>query len=435
MFGLVRRRKLDGARKMRITSFQSVYEAVLQRHGLDPLGDAITHGTARAVCKRIETRVSNMWRGWQWPELTLTEERAYRQVWNSSVQYRVQGEDGRPDELYYLPTSTYYKVRVDAPSNPPPATAPVDSTYFQVLDAVTPFVARDQRNKRSMGPVLGVYGADPSVNGCCTQNCLQFRPSEKGVTVCHGPASTVFIQYLIPEPVYTMVPYIAGKAYVRGNRVFWTEDGNCYTCIADNNNQTPATRSFWALEPLPTTFAQYAEAGAFADTLSESYPGGNTDIQARMVLQQLASAEADQALQQEVDSLTAQGYKLQWNFCRPIHGWCNSKSWTGSIAYPLTDAVERGGIIPMEPPDTLINMIYLPEIVSLIPPPEPSLQSYPSAPLPLDTLIVIAITVSGSPQQQTWRVDPGPADPLDPGHIAPSDYNATTNNKHYRKVI
>jgi hypothetical protein len=88
----------------------------------------------------------------------------------------------------------------------------------------------------------------------------------------------------------------------------------------------------------------------------------------------------------------------------------------------------------LEPPDTLISMIYLPEIVSILSP-EPSLRGYPSAPLPLGTLIVIAIIISGSPQQQTWRVDPGPADPLDPGHVEPADYNATTNNKHYRKVI
>jgi hypothetical protein len=431
---------------MRTVSFQSVYESVLRRHGLDPLGDAITHDTARAITENINERTATAWTMWDWPELSRTEERAYRQVWNSSVQYRVIGEDGRPDELYYLPTAKYYQVKVDAPSDPPPATAPTNTTYFKLLDPITTFVARDQRNKRSMGPVIGVYSSNPGVNGCCSESCLSFRPSEKGITVCYG-GPTVFVQYWLEPSEFTMVPYISGKPYVRGNRVFYTVDGNCYRCLADTDNDPPTDTDFWVVEPMPAIFAAYVKWGAYADCLKEM-SAGTADAQARAIAVASATADAERAIQAEIDILLAQGQKHSYikhgRYCRSWRydgtlwwsqsGVCCSQPWTGSIAYALTDAVDRGGIVPLEPPDTLISMIYLPEIVSILSP-EPSLRGYPSAPLPLGTLIVIAIIVSGSPQQQTWRVDPGPADPADPGHVEPADYNATTNNKHYRKVI
>jgi hypothetical protein len=60
----------------------------------------------------------------------------------------------------------------------------------------------------------------------------------------------------------------------------------------------------------------------------------------------------------------------------------------------------------------------------------PSLQAYPSADLPVDTLIIITIAAA----QQSWRVDPGAKDLLDPGQISPADWNVVTNNKHYTRV-
>jgi hypothetical protein len=93
---------------------------------------------------------------------------------------------------------------------------------------------------------------------------------------------------------------------------------------------------------------------------------------------------------------------------------------------------------PMPPPPPILissttpsgMMIYHPEIVSLTGAP-PSMQTLPSAPLAIGTLIKITIGT----EEQSWRVDLGPADTSDPGQIAPFDYDSLLNNKHYQKVI
>src|SRR5262245_51357903 len=107
---------------MRTVTFQSVYESVVRRHGLDPSSDAITQNTARTIAERINERVRTGWTYWPFPELTLTEERAYRTVWNSTHQFY------RGDELFYLPSATYYKVKPDAPSDPPIGQPPEQET-------------------------------------------------------------------------------------------------------------------------------------------------------------------------------------------------------------------------------------------------------------------------------------------------------------------
>lgn len=65
----------------------------------------------------------------------------------------------------------------------------------------------------------------------------------------------------------------------------------------------------------------------------------------------------------------------------------------------------------------------------------PSLQEIATTSLPVTiTLVDIVITVEGSPELQTWRLDSGAANVLDSGQIAPADYNASTNSKHWTRV-
>jgi hypothetical protein len=429
---------------MRTVTFQSVYEAIVRRHGMDPLGDAVTHDTARAIAEHITDRVTTVWQMWDWADLTLTEERAYRQVWNSLTQYRRFGENGFPDEVYYLPAAAYYRVIGTAPADPPVGTVPNDPAHFEAMDPVTTFVDRDQPGMRPMGQVFGVYKSDPSLNGCCpTDICLRFRPSEKGVTICCGPPTTVFIQYLISPPQYTFVPYVTGgKTYVPGDTVFNAADGNCYTCIATNNNQAPPSPGFWALEPVPAIFSTYLKEGAYADSLAETFP---TEDQVRLSRAAAADARATANIEGMIDDLLEQGqkhyyikrrfYGVTWRYDGTIQWptsgyWLCSEPWSGNIVYPLTGIPFSGppstGPGPGVP--TTPGLIYLPEIVSLTGP-EPSLKTYPTSNLAIDTLAIITIGTD----EQSWRLDPGPATGGS-GQLSPADYNVVTNNKHWTLV-
>ena len=425
---------------MRTISLQSVYEAIVRRHGLDPLGDSITHDTARAICEHITNRCQTAWTMWDWPDLMLTEERAYRAPWNDVTQYKRANADGAPDEVYYVPEKQYYRVNPTAPADPPLTSPPSEPSYWAVFTPTTTFIDRDQLGMRPIGQVFGVYGSDPSLNGCCSESCIPFRPSEKGVTLCHGPASTVFIEYLIMEPEYTFVPYIQFKNYVAGNRVFFTDDGNCYRCIADNIDAPPPNASFWVLEPVPAAFSTYLKEGAYADSLIETFTTG--EDQMRLARAAAADKKATENIQGLIDDLLEQGqkhyylknrwYRTSWHYDGmiwwPTTGWCCTRPWSGNVVHLLTGA----DYIPPapSPPVSPVAWEWHPEIVALLPPGSPSLAGLATLNKGLGSKVEISIAGAG----QEWKLVAGPADTLDPGHVAPLDYNAVTHNVHWEKV-
>jgi hypothetical protein len=375
---------------------------------------------------------------WDFPELTITEERAYRPPWYPVGIYGPGTQQGT--EVYYTAAEKYYKVKTGA--HPPAGTVPTNETYWELLDPVTPFVARDQLGRNPIGKVLGVYKSDPSLNGCAPHDiCLKFRPTEKGTHVCYGPSTTVWVCFSMPPPVYTMVPWILGKAYAPGIRVYWPGlgypypvdypgFGDVYRCFAFTSAQPPYDTEFWAREPVPDFFSTYLEAGAAADCLKEGPPGA--DDQSRFARAAAYENEADRFIQGVIDDLLAQGQKHY--YIKPYwgDGWCLSEPWLGSEAIPLLPLFVGTGEpdLPVGLPPSA-TLIYRPEIVSLTGPEQPSLQAFPSMSYPVGTLIKITIDT----EEQSWRIDAGPKNPADPGHISPDDYNVVTNNKHYQKVI
>src|SRR6516165_7253440 len=98
---------------MRTTPFIDVWRGVVSRHGLDPWGDKVPYQTARSITRAINRRTRFAWRAWDFPDFSITEERAYRQVWNSTHQYF------RGDEIFHIPSVTYYVVNPQASEDPP----------------------------------------------------------------------------------------------------------------------------------------------------------------------------------------------------------------------------------------------------------------------------------------------------------------------------
>jgi hypothetical protein len=428
---------------MNTVTFKSVYEAILRRLGVDPLGDAVTQDTSRSIAEHVTERARTAWGTYDWPELARTEERAYRQVWNGGTQYRRANEDGLPDEVYYIPSAAYFRVKSDAMADPPVGTLPTDAASFDLMvEPFTHYVARDQNGKRSMGPVLNVYGTNPSLNGCCSTGCLQFRPSEKGITICHGPATTVFLQFWTEPSEFTFVPFVLDKAYSRGDLVYYDTDGNCYKCTADNTGQLPTDTDFWVLQPVPSIFAPYLKAGAYSDCLKEM-PVASDQGQIRLTAVSNARNEAEELLGHEVDDLLKQGHKHHWMHRRYARvnwrydgtlwwattGWCCSEPWSGNIVYLLTD--ETLGSTDTEVCDTT----YHPEITAILTADgTPSLEGLATTTRRTTcTLIQIAVTVDAAAEAQSWRLDAGTADPDDEGQVQPEDFDAD-NPKFWQKV-
>lgn len=418
---------------MRTVSFKSVYDAILQRLGLDPTADAITHDTARSIAKHITKRAADVWTMWDWPELTVTQERGFRAPWYFSVQYHAL------DEVYYVANKKYYKVKGTA--TPPLGTVPTDTVYWDPLEAPSTYVARDQLGQPPVGKVIGVYKSDPSLNGSAPHDiCLKFRPTEAGIYLCYAPLPSVFICHTIPAPTYTLMPWIVGKVYIPGIYVYWPGleppyppdapgFGECFVNLLATSQFNPTAPNYWRKQPVPDFMAAYLEAGAAADCLKESWASGEDQV--RMVRAAAWEAEAKGLIEGVIDDLLAQGQKHYYIKPYWSDGWCLSEPWLGSTVVPLKPEFIPAGDEPQPVPPQTPGMIYIPEIVSLIGPALPSLQGTAATPFPIDTLIKITIDT----QEQSWRVDPGPKDVDDPGQISPVDYDMVSNNKHYTKVL
>src|SRR4029077_3625489 len=187
---------------MRTVTFKSVFEGILRRHGMDPRGDAVASDAGLAITEHVNARVKRAWFAWEWPEWTITEERAFRQIWNNSRLFYQVGADGKPDEVFYIPNvathslvdAAYYRVKATAPGSPPLGTLPTNTTYWETMDTVDTYIAFDQVCRRRIGEVLEVYADNPAVMKPPRE--LHHRPTENGIQIYEaGGLATVFVRY------------------------------------------------------------------------------------------------------------------------------------------------------------------------------------------------------------------------------------------------
>lgn len=396
---------------------------------------------ARTIAERATERVRKAWRLWPWPDLTITEERAFRTIWNSTRQFRVVGENGKPDEVFYLGVNPdtadytsqgYYRVKANAPGDPPVGTAPTNTTYFEVFTLVDKFIALDQTCRRPIGEMIGVYKGNPRLS--CPEP-LSYVRSEKGIDVsryCSG--WSVFVKYLMKPEKFTMTPYIGSKMYVRNDLVYDFLTGECYVALVDSTGHEPTETSYWRRSQFPEFLQDYVKAGAYADGLKESDETATAEqVTVRRQTKADADAEANDALYREIDLLIAQGqkfsyYKRWWRWAG--WGWCYSPPYTnGSTVTTLTDECDEESFQP-EPPSQGIHWEYHPEITALAGGGS-SLAAFDATLWLVGSRIDLLI----GGQAQSHYLKSGAADALDPGHTAMANYNAATNNKHWERGL
>jgi hypothetical protein len=340
---------------MRTKPFFDVWKAIVTRHGLDPDNNDIVYPTARAIVRAINRRVRVAWRAWDWPDFSITEERAYRQVWNSQHIYQRLNSQGVPDEVFYIPTITYYQVNVNAPTDPPLGTLPTNTTYFNVLAPLDPFVSFDQICRRSIGRVIGIYKSNPRLDGF-KHSGISFRVTENGIDLFQVSGPTIFVKYLPAPSKFTIIPWISTKIYNMGDIVFYFPTGECYLSIINNNtNHIPTDGTSWNWMPMPEVLAPYVEAGAYSDCMRESHPVDAAIAQGAMQQSALAEAEAKELLQSEIDVLMAMGQRHSYQQHRPPRRWVRNglittPVWQAGSVTTLTDICVSDGLFSPGPP-------------------------------------------------------------------------------------
>jgi hypothetical protein len=308
---------------LRTVTFKSVFESILRQLGMDPRGDAVSTDAGLSISDNLNDRVNTAWFAWEWPEWTITEERAFRQIWNNSRQFYQVAADGEPDEVFYIPNvataslvdAAYYRVKTNGSGDPPLGVPPTNTTYWEPMDTVDTYVAFDQACRRRIGEVIDVFANNPAT--CKPPRQLPHRVNENGIQVYEaGGLPTVFVRYLIPAERFTTFPYIASRTYLRGDMVYVADQGECYQAIVTAMGHDPATEfTYWRRCLFPAVLAKYVQLGTYADCLRESNTSDERDpvmLQIRGQNAGQAASDAEDEINRQINRLQAQGQNFQY---------------------------------------------------------------------------------------------------------------------------
>jgi hypothetical protein len=399
--------------------------------GIDVATDFL-NDFARPLARSVNSKLREGWDFWDWPELTLTEERAFRRIWNPQSQF-VPG-----DEVFFIGTMSYYAVRRNPPLDPPVGTSPTDISYFEPLTLTDRYIAYEQDCRGTIGDVYGVYATNPRLNGGCGVLALEFRPSEKGIDVVPWAGPTVFVHYKLRVPQFTIEGYDPARAYKANDLIYWT-DGEVYRARSNTTATDPGT-VFWAKMAMPYTLSEFVKYAAAAEMADDAYTKASL------------RADAEAAIRREVDKLLIQGerhfYRMggapQLRYI-PLgvssFWWSVSPPWTSTsgTVTTLTEQCEDEWGVPVLDLAIKPTAQFLPYIDSLRGS-SSSLEYLSTTDLGTLSVVEFLSPVEVAPgiftnAESFWQLMAGPADSARPSEeVAPLDYAVGTNERHWLKV-
>lgn len=297
---------------MRTVNFvQEIVYGMAHLLGIDPEQDLLKDH-ARAWVASINSKVRYGWSFWPWPELEITEERAFRQVWYTDVKYK--GGQGEESEVYYPVTKTYHRAYGTPedgtiPSNSllseveigrivPPYQIPPDGLYRLSDAEVGRHVAFDQFGKRAIEEVTAVNRTDP--RSATNSRKWDWEVSARGIDLPFASGPTVWLTFKPPPPVFTSTTWSNSKPYMRGDIVLDLDTGECYIALKPSTDKAVNLTGYWLRQDFPYVLSEYVTADAAADQTD--------DLQAKADLR----AQAQEALASEIRKLGRQGQRTKY---------------------------------------------------------------------------------------------------------------------------
>lgn len=241
---------------MRTTSFKNVMNAIASAMGLDPDSADLSPKKAAAYTEFINDRVKEGYEWDFWPEITLTEQRYYRENWDNGATYATG------DEIYY--DGLYYRSLLDANIGNIPDTA---TTYWEVPTDFDKYIPYQQTGKKLIATVEFVCQSNPKTNPAYP-GYLGHWQSENGVQLSDLAGTYVWIRYRPPEPEFTSEIYGATASYVACDLIYLPATGECYKALQSGSGHDPATEpTYWEIVPFPAFLASWVKKAAYADAL------------------------------------------------------------------------------------------------------------------------------------------------------------------------
>jgi len=297
---------------MRTVNFRDgVLYPIAHLLGIDPLADLQKDHVAAWV-SMINNRIIEAFSYWQWPQLEIAEERAFRTRWKSTRQFHLK------DELYYVTDGNYYK----AIGTPPLGTLPTDTTYFEPLTLVSRYIALDQPGHRPIDQVVGIYYGNPST-GCMSG--LAFHPNQNGIQLNGYSGPTAFVKFKITEPEFSAVAYDPTATYRKNDIRYFNDDGECYVALTANTGHPPTEGAYWRKVEMPAFLAPFIRYNVAADASDDA------------TSTQKWAAAAEDSIIGEVNGLLEQGERHQYRIrrgCYPAYYPLGTSGFFWSVSPP-----------------------------------------------------------------------------------------------------
>lgn len=245
--------------------FLSLLEDCADRCGLLTPEGTVPAVHAAFLARMIQKEVRHGWRWYEWPELTLTERRAYRPVWDAAAGYAA-GE-----EVFFEDDETYYAANAVTSAGESPATTPAK------WDAITvdfaKYVALNQSGLARIGEVLGVTVRDPRINRA--PGTALFRLSDFGVMLAPDAPARVWVRFRLPTPKFTAIEWEDGT-FAAG--IVRYHNGDCWEALEATSSE-PGADATWALQVIPEFLHDYAVEAVYADWLDDDGQKAKSTLQ------------------------------------------------------------------------------------------------------------------------------------------------------------
>jgi hypothetical protein len=154
------------------------------------------------------------------------------------------------------------------------------------------------------GSYQEVWNTNPDTDRNARKLGISNRAAGLVIDFSDRPAAgnTVYLRYRGDAPVYSYSAYDGGTAYVAGDVVYYSTDGNCYMAIASTTGNAPTDDTKWTLQPVLLILAPAMQHYGRASWLIAA---GQTDASRN------ANGEALDSLDDEWGKLAAQDSKFR----------------------------------------------------------------------------------------------------------------------------
>lgn len=257
--------------------------------GVDPRD--LQSQTANTWAQRVNSWVRKGWDYWQWKQLQLTEERAFRQVYTSLLNYRAG-----LDEVYFLETASYFRAIADVNPGETPANT---AAKWIPLDFFERYLAFDQYGDQSIGKIISLNWCDPSV-GASWNRRVDFTLDGNGARVDSG-GNTVWVTYQVRQPIFTGAQYDSTTYYSRDALVYDPESGECYRALGESAGEPVANGLYWYPQEMPYLLSEYVQYGAASDLAED------------LATKSAYAGEAEERIAREINNELEQGVQTHFS--------------------------------------------------------------------------------------------------------------------------